>query len=109
MPSAPSRPFREICTTTAARSAAEELVAAGHKALRIRCNVAEESDVACMMQQVISTYGRADAAFNNAGIHVVRADTADAEGSDFDRIIAVNLRGVFNCMKHELRQMLTPE
>jgi NAD(P)-dependent dehydrogenase (short-subunit alcohol dehydrogenase family) len=91
----------------AARSAAEELVAAGHKALGIRCNVAEESDVASMMQQVISTYGCVDAAFNNAGIHVERADTADADGSDFDRIIAVNLRGVFNCMKHELRQMLT--
>jgi NAD(P)-dependent dehydrogenase (short-subunit alcohol dehydrogenase family) len=44
-------------------------------------------------------------AFNNAGVHVAVAETADVEASDFDRIIAINLRGTFNCMKHELRQM----
>ena len=60
-----------------------------------------------MVQKAVSTFGRLDAAFNNAGIHVARADTADVERRDFDRIIAVNLRGVFNCMKHELRQMRT--
>src|SRR6516165_8120677 len=58
-----------------------------------------------MVAQTVSTFGRLDAAFNNAGIHVAVAETADAEGSDFDRIIAINLRGIFTCMKHELRQM----
>jgi NAD(P)-dependent dehydrogenase (short-subunit alcohol dehydrogenase family) len=89
----------------AAKAAAEGLVAEGHKAIGLRCDVTDETAVAEMVQKTVSAFGRLDAAFNNAGIHVVRADTADVEGSDFDRIIAVNLRGVFNCMKHELRQM----
>jgi NAD(P)-dependent dehydrogenase (short-subunit alcohol dehydrogenase family) len=91
----------------AASTAAQALTAAGHKAIGVRCNVAEEAEAAAMVQKTVSTFGRLDAAFNNAGIHVVRADTADVAGSDFDSIIAVNLRGVFNCMKHELRQMRT--
>jgi len=91
----------------AAISAAQALTAAGHKAIGVRCNVAEEAEAAAMVQKAVSTFGRLDAAFNNAGIHVARADTADVERRDFDRIMAVNLRGVFNCMKHELRQMRT--
>ena len=89
----------------AARTAADKLVAAGHKAIGIRCAVENEADAAAMVAQTVSTFGRLDAAFNNAGIHVAVAETADAEGSDFDRIIAINLRGIFTCMKHELRQM----
>src|SRR5205809_6908598 len=52
----------------AVRSAAEELVAAGHKAIAIRCNVADEAEVAAMVEQTVSAFGRLDAAFNNAGI-----------------------------------------
>ena len=89
----------------AARAAADNLVAAGHKAIGIRCAVENEADAAAMVAQTVSTFGRLDAAFNNAGIHVAVAETADIEGSDFDRIIAINLRGIFTCMKHELRQM----
>ena len=89
----------------AARVEAEKLVAAGHKAIGIRCAVENEADAAAMVAQTVSTFGRLDAAFNNAGIHVAVAETADVEGSDFDRIIAINLRGIFTCMKHELRQM----
>ena len=90
----------------AAKEAAGKLTAAGHKALGLRCDVADEDEVAAMIRAAVAAFGRIDAAFNNAGVHVVRADTADVEGRDFDRIIAINLRGVFNCMKHELRQML---
>ena len=89
----------------AARAAADNLVAAGHKAIGIRCAVENEADAAAMVAKTVSTFGRLDSAFNNAGIHVAVAETADAEGSDFDRIIAINLRGIFTCMKHELRQM----
>jgi len=89
----------------AARPDAEGLVAEGHEAIGLRCDVIDETAVEAMVQKMVSAFGRLDAAFNNAGIHVVRADTADVEGSDFDRIIAVNLRGVFNCMKHERRQL----
>ena len=61
--------------------------------------------MAALVRKAVSAFGRLDAAFNNAGIHVAVAETADVDGADFDRVIAVNLRGVFNCMKHELRQM----
>jgi NAD(P)-dependent dehydrogenase (short-subunit alcohol dehydrogenase family) len=89
----------------AARAASDKLVTAGHKAIGIRSAVENEADAAAMVAQTVSTFGRLDAAFNNAGIHVAVAETADVEGSDFDRIIAINLRGIFTCMKHELRQM----
>jgi NAD(P)-dependent dehydrogenase (short-subunit alcohol dehydrogenase family) len=85
--------------------AAEELAAAGHKALGIRCDVAAEADVAAMVEKTVSAFGRLDMAFNNAGLHVPVVNTADAHATDFDLAIAVNLRGVWNCMKHELRQM----
>ena len=86
-------------------AAASDLAAAGHKVIGVRCDVAVEADAAAMVQTAVSAFGRLDYAFNNAGIHVVQADTADVDLADFDRIIAVNLRGVFQCMKHELRQM----
>src|SRR5213593_2878511 len=89
----------------AVRSAAEALVAAGHKAIGIRCNVADEAEVAAMVAQTVSTFGRLDAAFNNAGIQSPAVEIADASGEEFDRVNGINLRGVWNCMKYELRQM----
>ncbi|MDR3620302.1 MAG: SDR family oxidoreductase [Paludisphaera borealis] len=87
------------------RAAAEELVAAGNKALAIRCDVAVEDQVAAMVEQAVATFGRLDAAFNNAGVQSPVAETADASGEEFDLVNAVNLRGVWNCMKYELLQM----
>src|SRR5215207_7736127 len=89
----------------AVRSAAEDLVAAGHKAIGIRCNVADEAEVAAMVEQTVSTFGRLDAAFNNAGIQSPAVETADVSSDAFDRINAINLRGVWSCMKYELLQM----
>src|SRR6266576_4300019 len=89
----------------AVRKAAEELVSAGHKAIGTRCNVAEEADVAAMIEQTVSTFGRLDAAYNNAGVQSPAVETADASGEEFERVNAINLRGVWNCMKYELRQM----
>src|SRR5437588_697065 len=89
----------------AVRSAAEELVSAGHKAIAVRCNVADEAEVAALIEQTVSTFGRLDAAYNNAGVQSPAVETADASGEDFDRVHAINLRGVWNCMKYELRQM----
>ena len=89
----------------AVRSAAEELVAAGHKAIGIRCNVADEAEVAAMVEQIVSTFGRLDAAFNNAGIQSPALEMADVSGEEFERVNGINLRGVWNCMKYELRQM----
>jgi NAD(P)-dependent dehydrogenase (short-subunit alcohol dehydrogenase family) len=87
------------------RSVAEELVSAGHQAIAVRCDVANEADVAAMIEQTVSTFGRLDAAFNNAGVQSPAVETADASGEEFDRVNAINLRGVWNCMKYELRQM----
>src|SRR5256714_13795411 len=89
----------------AVRSAAEELVSAGHKAIAVRCNVADEAEVAAMVAQTVSAFGRLDAAFNNAGIQSPAVEMADVSGEEFERVNAINLRGVWNCMKYELRQM----
>ena len=90
----------------AAGSAAEELSARGHKALAIKCDVADDAQVEAMVEQTVAAFGRLDAAYNNAGVQNVVAEAADATREDFDRVIGVNLRGVWSCMKFELRQML---
>jgi NAD(P)-dependent dehydrogenase (short-subunit alcohol dehydrogenase family) len=89
----------------AVRSAAEELIFAGHIAIAVRCNVADEAEVAAMIEQTVTTFGHLDAAFNNAGVMVPAIETADASSEDFDRVDSINLRGVWHCMKYELRQM----
>ena len=61
----------------AVRSAAEELISAGHKAIAVRCNVADEAEVAGMVDQTVSAFGRLDAAFNNAGVQSPAVETAD--------------------------------
>jgi len=84
---------------------AQKLAAAGHKVIALRCDVADESQVKAMVEQTVSAFGRLDAAFNNAGIQSPAVETADASGEEFERVTAVNLRGVWNCMKYELLQM----
>jgi NAD(P)-dependent dehydrogenase (short-subunit alcohol dehydrogenase family) len=88
-----------------ARTAAQQLVAAGHKAIAVRCDVADDAQVKAMLEKTISTFGRLDAAFNNAGIQSPVSEVADASVEEFDRVNAVNLRGIFSCMKYELLQM----
>ena len=90
----------------AVHSAAEELSAQGHKTLAIKCDVADDAQVEAMVDRTVATFGRLDAAYNNAGVQNVLAEAADASREDFDRVIGVNLRGVWSCMKFELRQML---
>jgi NAD(P)-dependent dehydrogenase (short-subunit alcohol dehydrogenase family) len=89
----------------AVRSATEELAAQGHKALAIHSDVADDAQVEAMVEQTVATFGRLDAAYNNAGVQNIVAETADAHREDFDRVMAINLRGVWSCMKFELRQM----
>jgi NAD(P)-dependent dehydrogenase (short-subunit alcohol dehydrogenase family) len=89
----------------AVRSAAEELTAQGHKALAIRCDVADDAQVEAMVKETVATFGRLDAAYNNAGVQNVLAETADSPRDDYDRVMAINLRGVWSCMKFELQQM----
>jgi NAD(P)-dependent dehydrogenase (short-subunit alcohol dehydrogenase family) len=89
----------------AARLAAADLTAAGAKALAITCDVADEAQVAAMVAQTVATFGRLDAAFNNAGVQAPVTSAADESAEVFDGVNAINLRGVWACMKHELAQM----
>jgi NAD(P)-dependent dehydrogenase (short-subunit alcohol dehydrogenase family) len=89
----------------AVHSAAEELAAKGHRTLAIQCDVADDAQVEAMIQQTVETFGQLDAAYNNAGIQNVLAETADSARSDYDRVMGINLRGVWSCMKFELQQM----
>lgn len=88
-----------------ARSAANALSACGHSTLAIRCDVAVEREVESMIDRAVAIFGRIDVAFNHAGLHVPMAATAEALGDDFDYVHAVNLRGLWSCMKYELQQM----
>ena len=80
-------------------------VRAGHEVLGVTCDVSDEAQVAVMMERTVATFGRLDMAFNNAGIQAPPTDAADEPADLFDRVNAVNLRGVWACMKHELRPM----
>jgi NAD(P)-dependent dehydrogenase (short-subunit alcohol dehydrogenase family) len=91
--------------TTAVQAAAGELAAAGHQALGLTCDVADENQVAAAVAETVATFGGLDAAFNNAGIQVAYSGSADERAEDFDRLTAVNQRGVWASMKHELRHM----
>jgi NAD(P)-dependent dehydrogenase (short-subunit alcohol dehydrogenase family) len=87
------------------RAATDELTAAGHQALGVTCDVSDEHQVAALVERTVDTFGRLDMAFNNAGIQVPPSDAADEPAATFDRVTAINLRGVWTCMKHELRVM----
>jgi NAD(P)-dependent dehydrogenase (short-subunit alcohol dehydrogenase family) len=88
-------------------TAAEGLRSAGHQVLAVGCDVTDRGQVKAMIEQAVKTYGRLDAAFNNAGINCDGAPMGETEDDEFDNIVNVNLRGVWNCMKAELRQMTT--
>ncbi|QOI57658.1 SDR family oxidoreductase [Rouxiella badensis subsp. acadiensis] len=89
----------------AAVDAAEKLNADGYNAIGIQCNVADLEEVKAMVEHTVATFGRLDFAFNNAGVQSPVAETADASPKDYDFVMDVNLRGIWNCMKYELIQM----
>jgi len=84
---------------------ASKIVEEGGKALGLTCDVADEAQVAAMVDKTVAEYGRLDMAFNNAGIQVPPNDAADEPAENFHRVVAVNQFGVWACMKHELRVM----
>jgi NAD(P)-dependent dehydrogenase (short-subunit alcohol dehydrogenase family) len=90
---------------TVLREVTDDLTAAGHQVLGVTCDVSDEEQVAAMVNAAVAQFGRLDMAFNNAGIMAPPTDAAEEAAEQFDRIEAVNLRGVWACMKHELRQM----
>jgi len=96
----------------AARETVALVNAAGGQAISLSGDVSRDADVRAMIEGVVSTYGGVDCAFNNAGIagwqiDAVGKKTAEWSEEAFDRMIAVNLKGVWLCMRHELPQMQT--
>jgi len=94
----------------AARETVALVNAAGGQAISLSGDVTQDAEVRAMTEAVTSTYGRLDCAFNNAGIAGWQVDaggkkTAEWSEEAFDRMIAVNLKGVWLCMRHELPQM----
>ena len=89
----------------ALQKAVDKIKSDGGNAIAVVCDVSDESAVATMVERTVAAFGRLDAAFNNAGIQVPSSDVADQPAEAFDRVNAINLRGVWACMKHELLQM----
>jgi NAD(P)-dependent dehydrogenase (short-subunit alcohol dehydrogenase family) len=90
----------------AGEEAARSISAAGGKAIFVHTDVGKSDAVANLVAQTVSTFGRLDFAINNAGIDPELAREADWDEGVFDRIVGVNLKGVFLCMKYEIAQML---
>lgn len=86
-------------------NAVDKLCEQGFEVLSLSGDVANESEVAAMIDAVVKQFGHLDAAYNNAGIQCPMNETADVPAEDFDRTLRVNLRGVWTAMKHELRVM----
>ena len=85
---------------------AEKLNSEGYKAVSYRCDVSDTQAVKTMIDWIITTYGRLDAALNNAGIQTPQRPMAEITDEEFDRTVAVDLKGVWNCMRYEIIQML---
>ena len=95
----------------AAAETVAQVNAAGGQAMTLTGDVTDSATVQAMVASVVAAYGRLDCAFNNAGIAGFQVDAAGKrthEWSDasFERMIDVNLKGVWLCMKHELPQMI---
>lgn len=87
------------------QAAAKDLADRGHKTLAVTCDVSDDAQVEAMVKKTVAEFGRLDAAYNNAGIQNVLAETADVPRDDYDRVMAINLRGVWSSMKFELQVM----
>jgi NAD(P)-dependent dehydrogenase (short-subunit alcohol dehydrogenase family) len=78
----------------------------GVRSLAVRCDVTSCGDIEAALQSTLEAFGRLDAAFNNAGIEQEPKLAAETTEEEWDRILAVNLRGVFLCMKYQIPLML---
>jgi glucose 1-dehydrogenase len=86
----------------------KQMSAAGSRPILVAADVSREDQVAAMFNQVVSEYGRIDYLINNAGIQIA-ADTEDLAVADFDKVLAVNLRGAFLCAQQAIRHWLETE
>lgn len=89
----------------AGQATVAQITAKGGKAAFIHADVGRAADVKALVEQVVAAHGRLDCAFNNAGIEEEHMRLADCTEDTFDRIMNVNVKGVWLCMKHQLAQM----
>jgi NAD(P)-dependent dehydrogenase (short-subunit alcohol dehydrogenase family) len=80
--------------------------AGGGEALFVKADVAQAAEVKGLINQAVTTYGRLDCAYNNAGIEGAIVSTAEYTEAAWDRVLAINLKGVWLCMRYEIAQML---
>lgn len=88
------------------KETAEALKKAGGEVLAITSDVSIPEQVKAAVAQVVERFGRLDLAFNNAGVENKARPLHEIELEEWDRILGINLRGTFVCMKHEIAQML---
>ncbi len=84
----------------------EDIKKAGGDAIFVKTDVSKSADIQALVRKTVETYGRLDFAVNNAGIGGSSATTGDYTEQDWNRVIGINLTGVWLCMKYELEQML---
>ncbi len=90
----------------AADETVEAIHAAGGDALSVRVDVSKEAEVSAMVEAVVARYGRLDAAFNNAGVDLHGPLVTELDEASWDRVVNINLKGVFFCLKHQIPAML---
>jgi len=90
----------------ASRDVADEIVRTGGQALGLPCDVTVSSDVQTALRQTVEAFGRLDFAFNNAGIEQAPTPLADITEDQWQRVLDIDLRGVFLCMKYEIPLVL---
>ena len=88
------------------RETARMIEEAGGRTLAVACDVTRSEDVKAALEETIETFGRLDVAFNNAGVENEVKPMAEVTEEEWDQIVAINLRGVFLCMKYEVPLML---
>lgn len=84
----------------------EELTKSGYSATPYLCDVSDENQVQKMVKDIVEKFGSLDCAFNNAGVQTPQRPMAQISFEEFNKTIDVDFRGVWNCMKYEIEQML---
>jgi len=93
-------------TVDAGEETVRMIKAAGGEAIFVKVDVAKASEVEALIKKTVETYGRLDCAFNNAGIEGKFTPTTEGTEENWNRVIDINLKGVWLCLKYEIPQML---